>query len=87
MIVPIDRKQLVTESSACLHGFPRQGLHAAHAGMNKFSGPEDPNFKLVRDSIKNLVEKAADILKLRKTGKPTYPVHFNTLVNNYKEVS
>lgn len=54
--------------------------------MNKFSGPEDPNFKLVRDSIKDLVQKASDVLELRKTGKLTYPVHLDILVNHYKVV-
>ena len=37
--------------------------------MNKFSSTEDPNFKLVRDSIKNLVQEAANVLKRRKTGE------------------
>ncbi|VBB80786.1 Putative protein of unknown function [Podospora comata] len=46
----VTRKILVTESSACLHGFPRQGLDATHSGINKFQGPECPNFKLVKDA-------------------------------------
>ncbi|RDW57811.1 hypothetical protein BP5796_12612 [Coleophoma crateriformis] len=50
-------KILVAESSACLLGFPRQGLHATHSGMNKFSGPDDPNYKLVKDSVKDLYYK------------------------------
>ncbi|KAM3077881.1 hypothetical protein ACMFMF_004300 [Clarireedia jacksonii] len=60
-------KILVAESSACLHGFRRQGLHAAHSGMNKFGGPEDPNFKLVGGSIKTLAQEASGVLKHRKT--------------------
>ncbi|PQE15930.1 Tetratricopeptide-like helical domain protein [Rutstroemia sp. NJR-2017a BVV2] len=67
IIASVDRKQLVTESSACLHGFPRQGLDAAHSEMNKFGGPEDLNFKLVGGSIKNLVQNASGVLKHRQT--------------------
>jgi hypothetical protein len=48
--------------------------------MNKFSGPEDPNFKLVRDSIKNLVQEASGVLNHRKTGKLTYLVHIDISV-------
>ncbi|KAK4663369.1 hypothetical protein QC763_0097850 [Podospora pseudopauciseta] len=60
------RKILVTESSACLHGFPRQGLDATHSGMNKFQGPECPNFKLVKDAVRKLAGDASIVLKLRK---------------------
>ncbi|RDW58661.1 hypothetical protein BP6252_13137 [Coleophoma cylindrospora] len=70
-------KILVAESSACLPGFPRQGLHTTHSGMNKFSGPEDPNYKLVKDSIKNLVQGASTVLTRRKPGKPTFPVYID----------
>ncbi|KAK4651792.1 P-loop containing nucleoside triphosphate hydrolase protein [Podospora pseudocomata] len=62
----VTRKILVTESSACLHGFPRQGLDATHSGMNKFQGPECPNFKLVKDAVRKLAGDASVVLKLRK---------------------
>lgn len=56
----------MTESSACLHGFHRQGLDATHSGMNKFEGPECPNFKLVKDAIKQFAENAPAVLTRRK---------------------
>ncbi|KAK4652643.1 hypothetical protein QC762_0075260 [Podospora pseudocomata] len=62
----VTRKILVTESSACLHGFPRQGLDATHSGMNKFQGPECPNFKFVKDAVRKLAGDASVVLKLRK---------------------
>ncbi|KAK4223171.1 putative kinesin light chain [Podospora fimiseda] len=58
-------KILVTESSACLHGFPRQGLDATHSGMNKFQGPECPNFKLVKDAVKQFAGNASAVLTRR----------------------
>jgi hypothetical protein len=45
--------------------------------MNKFSGPDDSNFMLVRDSIKNFVREASGVLKRRRTGKPTYLDHID----------
>ncbi|KAK4205172.1 putative kinesin light chain [Triangularia verruculosa] len=64
-------KRLVTGvthkiSSACLHGFPRQGLDATHSGMNKFVGPECPNFKLVKDAIRKFAGEAPAVLTRRK---------------------
>jgi hypothetical protein len=78
--VRVDKKQLVAESSACLHGFPRQGLNATHSGMTKFDGPKDPNFKLVRDSIKKLVQEASYVLRHRNIGKPIYLTHIVLLI-------
>ncbi|KAK4653773.1 hypothetical protein QC762_0087050 [Podospora pseudocomata] len=64
--IGITRKILVTESSACLHGFPRRGLDATHSGMNKFKGPECPNFKLVKDAVQQFAGNASDVLKRRE---------------------
>ncbi|GAB1317484.1 AB hydrolase-1 domain-containing protein (Fragment) [Madurella fahalii] len=62
----VTHKILVTETSACLHGFPRQGLDATHSGMNKFVGPECPNFKLVKDVIGQFAGNAPVVLTRRK---------------------
>ncbi|KAK4680131.1 hypothetical protein QC764_0041900 [Podospora pseudoanserina] len=72
------KKILVTESSACLHGFHRQGLDATHSGMNKFEGPECPNFKLVKHAIKQFAENAPAVLTRRKNlpGKRHWIVPF-----------
>ncbi|RYP03604.1 hypothetical protein DL764_005034 [Monosporascus ibericus] len=52
---------------SCLDGFPRQGLFdVTHSGMNKFDGPENPGFKLVKDTIRRFVNSAPGILELRK---------------------
>jgi hypothetical protein len=61
----------VTESSACLHGFSRQGLNATHSYMNKFLGPECPNFKLVKDAIKQFAGNASAVLTRRTDRKLT----------------
>ncbi|KAK0639874.1 hypothetical protein B0T16DRAFT_383637 [Cercophora newfieldiana] len=61
----VTHKILVTESSACLHGFPRQGLDATHSGMNKFMGPECANFKLVVNAIKQFAGNASAVLARR----------------------
>ncbi|RYO81839.1 hypothetical protein DL763_008436 [Monosporascus cannonballus] len=58
---------LVTDSSACLDGFPRQGLpDVTHSGMNKFDGPENPGFKLVKDTIRRFLNSAPAVLERRK---------------------
>ncbi|RYP16975.1 hypothetical protein DL765_004817 [Monosporascus sp. GIB2] len=55
---------LVTDSSACLDGSPRQGLpDVTHSGMNKFDGPENPGFKLVSNTIRGFVNSAPTILE------------------------
>lgn len=61
--------QLVSEDSACLDSFLRQGLDATHSGMNKFAGPENPNFKLVGDVIKKFTDNAPHILGKRQQCK------------------
>ncbi|KAK1760821.1 hypothetical protein QBC47DRAFT_368295 [Echria macrotheca] len=58
-------KFLVTEDSACLDTFPRRGLDKTHSGMNKFSGPDSPDFMLVCDAIGGLVNGAPELLKRR----------------------
>nr|CDP26075.1 Putative kinesin light chain [Podospora anserina S mat+] len=54
------------------------GLDATHSGMNKFEGPECPNFKLVKDAIKQFAENAPAVLTRRKNlpGKRHWIVPF-----------
>ncbi|KAK0711611.1 hypothetical protein B0H67DRAFT_296663 [Lasiosphaeris hirsuta] len=61
----VTHKILVTESSACLHGFPRQGLDTTHSYINKFRGPQCPNFKLVKDAVSQLAGNASAVLTRR----------------------
>jgi hypothetical protein len=56
----------VVENSACLDTVPRLGLDATHSGMNKFSGPDSPNFQLVRKVIRGFVDQASVVLEKRK---------------------
>lgn len=43
--------------SACLDCHEHIPLDVRHAMMNKYRGPEDPNFKLVSGRIKDIVDK------------------------------
>lgn len=61
----------MTESSACLHGFSRQGLDATHSYMNKFLGPECSNFKLVKDAVRQFAGNASGVLTRRTDCKLT----------------
>src|SRR5437667_5050905 len=62
-------RQLVSDHSACLIGFPRQGLQATHSGMNKFDSPENGNFRLVKDTIRGFAKNASSVLSRRSDGK------------------
>ncbi|KAH6705268.1 hypothetical protein BKA61DRAFT_492791, partial [Leptodontidium sp. MPI-SDFR-AT-0119] len=48
---------LVDKVSACLDCHEHIPLDVRHAMMNKYRGPEDPNFKLVAGRIKDIVDK------------------------------
>ncbi|KAK3341084.1 hypothetical protein B0T25DRAFT_329824 [Lasiosphaeria hispida] len=61
----VTHKILVTESSASLDGFSRQGLDTTHSGMNKFQNPECPNFKLVKDAVRQFAGNASTVLTRR----------------------
>jgi hypothetical protein len=49
--------KLVNRVSACLDCHEHIPLDVRHAMMNKYRGPEDPNFKLVSGRIKDIVDK------------------------------
>ncbi|KAI0887873.1 uncharacterized protein GGS22DRAFT_90148 [Annulohypoxylon maeteangense] len=69
---------LVTQSSACLHGFDRQSLERQHVMMNKFGRPDCRDFKLVKGAIQSILDKATETQKHRENSnkildaKPTY---------------
>ncbi|KAJ2978093.1 hypothetical protein NUW58_g7604 [Xylaria curta] len=60
------KKILVTEQSACLDGVEKQPLNATHSGTNKFNGPDDANYKLVRDVLKGFVDNAFNVISRRE---------------------
>jgi hypothetical protein len=49
--------KLVNRVSACLDCHEHIPLDVRHTRMNKYRGPEDPNFKLVSSRIKDIVDK------------------------------
>ena len=51
---------IVDQSSAVQLGRDMLYLSANHSGLNKFSGVDDPNFKLVRNVIAGMVDKASE---------------------------
>lgn len=50
--------QFVDHQSASLHGKRAIYLATDHSGLNKFRGPEDENFLLVRPEIKRMIQRA-----------------------------
>lgn len=61
--------QIVEKSSACLLDHDAVSLSVTHSNMNKFSGPEDPNYVEVRIKIKEFVDKRSQTLDNRKKCK------------------
>lgn len=57
--------RFVTEDSAALEGFNRMGLKKIHRNLVKFDGPEDEVFLLVRTQIKDIMNKARDLARVR----------------------
>jgi len=49
---------IVDDQSAAIIGKRRIYLTSDHSGLNKFSGSQDPNFKLVRAELQNMVSGA-----------------------------
>ncbi|KAI0159859.1 hypothetical protein GGR52DRAFT_582588 [Hypoxylon sp. FL1284] len=69
---------LVTQSSACLHGFDRRSLGKAHVMMNKFEGKDCPDFIQVKEAIQFILKEAPNTLKRREKDvkKPHFIVPF-----------
>ena len=55
---------MVDEISGCIDGYHKYGLPLDHFHLNKFSSPNDGNYKAVREEIRRLVEKATNDLIL-----------------------
>ncbi len=49
------------EDSACFLGLPKELLDGSHVMMNKFCGPEDPNFERVGGKIRRMVQESRTI--------------------------
>jgi hypothetical protein len=49
---------VVDEISGCIDGHPKYGLALDHFRLNKFSSPNDGNYKVVREEIRRLAERA-----------------------------
>lgn len=62
-------EKLVDQEAACIQGFDRTGLNVSHALMNKFRGAQDPNFKLVAKSLRDIANNAAEVLDYRRNCK------------------
>ncbi len=64
---------MVTPHSATYAGNNEQphdqiGLNSDHSDMVKFSDPNDPEYLIVGNRVKDLVEKAPDVIKRRFRG-------------------
>ena len=57
--------QLVDHQSACLHGKRAMYLNTDHSGLNKFHGPDDENFLLVRPEIDRMIKNAPQRIEER----------------------
>ncbi len=63
-----DGMQLVEEDSAVLLGRRNKPLNAAHSMMNKFGDPNDANFILVSDEIREMANEAKRITVSQREG-------------------
>ncbi|KAI1475869.1 hypothetical protein F4774DRAFT_395595 [Daldinia eschscholtzii] len=62
---------LVTESSACLHGFTRVALGRTHVLMNKFEGKDCSDFKQVKGAVQFLLNEKTNTLRRREKNETT----------------
>ena len=51
-------QQVVEKRSAAREGSDMMYLDTDHSGLNKFSGEDDPNFRIVSSAIKKMVSEA-----------------------------
>ena len=70
--------KIVTESSACLSGYPRTLLDADHSGMCKFQDKTDVNYVRVSGLLARWTEELAKPLVVAK--EQTVHVHPNPVV-------
>ncbi|KAI9695891.1 MAG: hypothetical protein M1836_006008 [Candelina mexicana] len=70
MLMPSVKDTVVDEQSGCLDGYPKLGLSTEHFRMNRFSDPEDSNYRLVCEEIVRLVESAPGRVTGRRVSLP-----------------
>ena len=56
----VGQEFVIDEESGCLEGHPKLGLPLDHFRLNKFSNPEDGNFKFVRHEVERMVAEARE---------------------------
>lgn len=57
------------EASACIDGFPRNGLSTDHLEMNKFDGCENKNFNSIFHAVRRMTKNAEALVERRRNGK------------------
>jgi hypothetical protein len=60
----------VDQQSGILHGHPYEGLALDHFNLNKFEGPEDPDYISVKNAILNMMTAALESRNSSKTALP-----------------
>lgn len=60
--------QVVDQDSACFIGEDDRCLDASHVMMNKFHGPTDANYGLVRDKLQEMAAEAHNIAASQRSG-------------------
>jgi hypothetical protein len=60
---------MVSSQSASLVGKRMMSLNTDHSGLNKFSGKDDENFKLVLPEIRRMVKDGPSIVAERHRAK------------------
>jgi hypothetical protein len=48
---------IVPKYSAILPGYASIGIHGNHAGMTKFSGPDEPGFRAISGELKRWMKR------------------------------
>jgi hypothetical protein len=56
---------VVTEQSAVLHGRDPVGMNLNHRELNRFNGPKDGNWDLVRVRLKRIISRARTVVRTR----------------------
>ncbi|KAI9672821.1 MAG: hypothetical protein M1831_000257 [Alyxoria varia] len=75
------KTMLVSRESACLDGHKRLSLDVRHAMMNKFRGPDDANFVMVSECLRDIIENTS--INRARTGRELSCLR--CLTSNYKD--
>ena len=63
-----DLTLIVDETSAYIPGYESLGLCSDHFRMNRYTGPDDPNYRLVIHQLKDMANKGRTFLKREREG-------------------